>query len=101
MATSQIQNQIQPVGLAPNLICNSPLDRTSHKARVVGDALVSAGVALFDMAAEGRGAAQLDRAHRAPLRTTESTGVALPVLRPTAAEDVRHRKCRTHDRVQK
>ncbi|MEA2542491.1 MAG: hypothetical protein QOH35_3857 [Acidobacteriaceae bacterium] len=32
MATSQIQNQIQPVGLAPNLICNSPLDRTSHKA---------------------------------------------------------------------
>lgn len=70
-------------------------------ARVVGDALVSAGVALFDMAAEGRGAAQLDRAHRAPLRTTESTGVALPVLRPAAAEDVRHLKCRTHDRVQK
>jgi hypothetical protein len=37
------------------------------------------------MAAEGRGAAQLDRAHRAPLRTTESTGVALPVLRPAAS----------------
>src|SRR3954453_15769972 len=33
MATGQIQNQLQPVGFAPNLICNSPLDRTSHKAR--------------------------------------------------------------------
>ncbi|REE07256.1 transposase-like zinc-binding protein [Paraburkholderia sp. BL27I4N3] len=32
MATGQIQNQIRPVGFAPNLICNSPLDRTSHKA---------------------------------------------------------------------
>jgi hypothetical protein len=39
-------------------------------ARVVGDALVTAGVALFDMAAEGRGAAQLDGTHRASLHTT-------------------------------
>jgi hypothetical protein len=48
-------------------------------ARVVGDALVTAGVTLFDMAAEGGGAAQLDRAHRTPLRTTEPVGVAVPV----------------------
>jgi hypothetical protein len=27
--------------------------------------------------------------------------VALPVLRPAAAEDIRHLECRTHDRVQK
>jgi hypothetical protein len=70
-------------------------------ARVVGDALVTAGVALFDMAAEGRGAAQLDRAHRAPLRTAESVGMVLPVLRSAAAEDVRHFQWRGHGRVQK
>jgi hypothetical protein len=40
---------------------------------------VTAGVTLFDMAAEGGGAAQLDRAHRTPLRTTEPVGVAVPV----------------------
>lgn len=38
-------------------------------ARVVGDALVTAGVALSDMAADGRGAAQFDRAHGTPLGT--------------------------------
>ena len=70
-------------------------------ARVVGDALVTAGVALFDMAAEGRGAAQFDRAHRTPLGTTEPVGMGLPVLRAAAAEDVRHLECRTHDCVQK
>ena len=70
-------------------------------ARVVGDALVAAGVALFDMATEGRGATQLDRAHRTPLGTTEPTGVALPILGSAAAEDIRHLECRTHDRVQK
>src|SRR5260370_9808936 len=32
MATSQISNQTRPVGSAPNLICNSPLDRSPHKA---------------------------------------------------------------------
>ena len=70
-------------------------------ARVVGDALVTAGVALFDMAAEGRGAAQFDRAHGTPLGTAEPAGMTLPVLRPAAAEDIRHLECRTHDGVQK
>jgi hypothetical protein len=75
MATSQIQNQIQPVGLAPNLICNSPLDRTSHKTRVEGDALMAAGIALLDVATECSGAAQFDRTHHAPLDATEHTGM--------------------------
>ena len=70
-------------------------------ARVVGDALVAAGVALFDMASDGRGATQLDRAHRTPLGTTEPVGVALPILGSAAAEDVRHFQWRAHTRVQK
>jgi hypothetical protein len=44
-------------------------------ARVVGDPLVSAGIALFDMATECSGATQLDRAHRAPLGATEPAGM--------------------------
>src|ERR1700722_16946701 len=32
MAPSQISNQTRSVGSAPNLICNSPLDRSLHKA---------------------------------------------------------------------
>ena len=37
------------------------------RARVVRKALVSADITLFDMAAERRGAAGLDRGHDAPL----------------------------------
>jgi hypothetical protein len=62
---------------------------------------VSAGIALLDMATEGRGATQLDRAHGTPLGATEPVGVALPILGSAAAEDVRHFQWRAHARVQK
>jgi hypothetical protein len=42
---------------------HSPLEKTPHKARVVGVARVSAVAALFDVATEGCGAADLDGAH--------------------------------------
>ena len=70
-------------------------------ARVERDALVAAGVALLNMSAERGGTAQLDRAHRAPLRTTEPIGMGLPVLRAAAAEDVRHLEWCAHARIQK
>jgi hypothetical protein len=70
-------------------------------ARVVGDALVPAGAALFEMAAKGHGAAQFNRAHRTALGTTEPVGVALAVPFAAAAEDVRHLEWRTHDGGQK
>lgn len=62
---------------------------------------MSAGVAPLDMATEGRGAAQLDCTHRAPLRTTEPVGVHLPVLLAAVAEDIRHLEWRAHACVQK
>ena len=70
-------------------------------ARVERDALVAAGVALLNMSAERGGTAQLDRAHRAPLRTTEPIGMGLPVLRAAAAKDVRHLERRAHRGLQK
>jgi hypothetical protein len=43
--------------------------------RVEGDALMAAGIALFDVATECSGAAQFDRTHHAPLDATEHTGM--------------------------
>src|SRR5260370_41742394 len=69
--------------------------------RVVGNALMAAGIALLDMTAERGGAAQVDGAHRAALGTTEGVGMGLPVVRAAAAEDVRHLERRSHRRLQK
>jgi hypothetical protein len=70
-------------------------------ARVVGNALMAAGIALLNMSAERGGATQLDGAHRAPLGTTEGVGMGLPVPWAAAAEDVRHLERRSHRRLQK
>jgi hypothetical protein len=51
---------------------------------------MAAGVTLFDVAAEGRGAAQLDRAHGAQLPAAERIGMRLTIGGPEAAEDIRH-----------
>jgi len=72
----------------------------SIRAGVIGDALVATGVALFDMAAERRGATGLDRGHDAPLggreRGTGGGAIGLTV----AAEDIRHLQRRTgHERA--
>jgi len=75
MATCQISNDARPVGIAPNLNGNSPLDRSPHNARVEGDALMATRVAPFDVATECGGAAQFDRTHHAPLGATEPAGM--------------------------
>jgi len=62
---------------------------------------MAARIALLDMSAECGGAAQFDGAHGAPLGTTEGAGMGLPVLRATAAKDVRHLERRAHRRLQK
>ena len=58
-------------------------------------------IALLNMSTECGGTAQFDRAHRAPLGTTESVGMGLPVLRAAAAKDVRHFERGSHRQVQK
>ena len=63
-------------------------------ARVVGDAGVGAVGALLDMAAQLRRAAELDRAHDAPLGEAEMPRVGGAPGGPEAAEDVRHLELR-------
>jgi hypothetical protein len=71
-------------------------------ATVVGDTLMSTVVALLNMSAESRCAATLDRAHHAPLSSTEGLGVLLAVVRTRLAENIRHLKSgSTHHSAQK
>ena len=59
-------------------------------AGVVGDAQMGAGLAAFDMAAQRRGSAALDRRHDLQLAEAHVTGVGGTPSRPVATEDVRH-----------
>ena len=59
-------------------------------ATVVGNALMSAVVALLNMAAESGGAATLDRAHDAALPTTEGISVLLAVGSTGLVENICH-----------
>ena len=71
-------------------------------ARVVGDTLMPAGIALFDVATQRRGTAQLNRAHGALLAARERLDVSLPIGGTEAAEYVRHfEPCRAQRRAQK
>ena len=58
-------------------------------------------IALLEMGTERGGTTQLDGAHYAPLDTSEPLGVGLPILRATAAKDVRHFERRSHGFAQK
>jgi hypothetical protein len=60
---------------------------------------MAAGVALFDMAAEGGGAAAFDRAHGAQLPAAEGVGLSLAKGSAEAAEDVRHFQRRSGHRA--
>ena len=51
---------------------------------------MAAGLALFDMAAERRRPATLDRGHDAALRGRQRAAVLLTIDIAVAAEDVRH-----------
>jgi hypothetical protein len=57
---------------------------------VVGDAQVRAVLAAFDMTAQRRGSAVLDRRHDLELAEAQMTGMGCTPSRPAAAEDVRH-----------
>ena len=63
---------------------------------------MAASVALLDVAAERRGAAQFDRAHRAELAAAQRIGVRFAIGRAEAAENIRHfERRRTHRLSQK
>lgn len=62
---------------------------------------MAASIAPLDMTAQRGGAAQFNGAHHTPLRTAKSVGMGVPILRATAAEDVRHFEHRSHRRDQK
>jgi hypothetical protein len=51
---------------------------------------VGAGLAAFDMTAQRRRSAALDRRHDLELPEAHVAGVGLTPSRPAAAEDVRH-----------
>jgi hypothetical protein len=57
---------------------------------VVGDALMTAGVALFDMAAEGGGATAFDGADGAQLPAAQRISVHLPIGGAEVVEDICH-----------
>ncbi len=64
-------------------------------AGVVGDAQVRAGLAAFDMAAQRRRSAALDRRHDLQLAEAHVAGTGGTPSRPAVAEDVRHLDRRT------
>jgi hypothetical protein len=57
-------------------------------ATIVGDAAVAAVLAALDMAAEGGGAAGLDRRHDLELLQAQLSGMVGPVSGPGSTEDV-------------
>jgi hypothetical protein len=67
-----------------------PITEFAHKARVVGDALVAAGIALLDVATERCRATLLDGGHDATLRRRQRGAVLLTIGVTVAAEHVRH-----------
>ena len=69
---------------------DSPLPIAPHKAGIVGDAQVGALLAAFDMTAQRRRSAALDRRHDLELAEAYMAGMRRTPSRPAAAEDVRH-----------
>ncbi len=69
-------------------------------AGVIGDALMTAGVALFDVATQHCGTTLLDRTHDATLRAAERVGMHVPIGWAVATQNVRQFQRGTHDRTQ-
>ncbi len=64
-------------------------------AGAVTDTLVAALIALFEVPAEGRGPAHLDRSHDAPLPYGHRRAMLFPIGFAVAAEDIRYFQLRT------
>jgi len=71
-----------------------PITEFAHKATIVGDAAVAAVLAALDMAAEGRGAAGLDRRHDFKLAEADVPGMGRAPGGPVSAEDAGDLECR-------
>jgi len=83
--------QLRLAGLQPCLRRRPlALGTVAIAAGVVGYARVPAIIASLDMPAEGRGAAELDRRHDAPLAEAQMTLVGGAPSGAVAAEDIRH-----------
>ena len=80
---------LQPLGTGERLA----LWAVTIAARVVTDALVAAGIALLDVAAELCRATVLDRRHDTTLRRRQRSAVLLTIGLTVAAEHVRHFRC--------
>jgi hypothetical protein len=83
-------NQLNRTGPTAQTAADSPLRFTPHKAGVVADAQVGAGLAAFDMTAQRRRSAALNRRHDLQLAEAHVAGVGRTPRRPAVAEDVRH-----------
>jgi len=77
---------LKPLGTRQGLA----LRAVAIAARVVRDALVAAGIALLEVAAERCRATLLDRRHHATLRRRQRGAVLLTIGLTVAAEHVRH-----------
>ena len=77
---------LQPLGTGQGLA----LWAVAIAARVVRDALMAAGIALLDVAAERCRATPLDRRHDTTLRRRQRSAMLLTIGATVAAEHVRH-----------
>ena len=73
-----------------------PINEFAHNAAVIGDAAVAAVLAALDMAAEGGGAAGLDRRHDLELAEADMAGMGRAPSGPVSAEDVGDLERGTH-----
>ena len=67
-----------------------PITNRAHKARIVGNARMSAVLATFDVATERCRATNLDRRHDAALSEAYMAGIGRAPCLTVATEDVRH-----------
>ena len=74
----------------PSNLCRLTITEFAHKAGVVGDAQVRAGLTAFDMTAQRRRSAAFDRRHDLELAEAHMAGMGRTPSRPAMAEDVRH-----------
>src|SRR5215470_6937452 len=65
-----------------------PITGSAHKAGVVGDAQAGALLAAFDVTAQRRRSAALDRRHDLRLAEAHATGMGRTPSRPAVAEEV-------------
>ena len=87
-----MESKISKFHALPNIAARQlPIKEFAHKAAIIGDDGVSAGLVLTarNMAAKRRRAAALDRTHNLQLAEAHMAGVGLTPRRSEVAEDSR------------